>query len=159
MNSYGLGQPVKITIRTGINPTDLAAPAAAGATTITLRSASGYADTNVLRIDAGLPTEERATISGSPTAAGVVTLTAGLRFAHSRGAEVDEPTTPTAGNLYLTDPAGTVTPVALGSLTTEATGELSYTFTPGTAGRTRYRFVSTETVATGEASEFSVESA
>lgn len=65
-------------------------------------------------------------------------------------------TDPTTVTLTLTDPSGTVSTVAQGSLTHTGTGKWAYTFTPSSIGVWIYRFDGTGTVLAGTTGYFAV---
>lgn len=92
-----------------VNQTTLALSAAAGALTITVQDATGYANADPVVLAPGTAKQELLTVSGTPTAAGVITLAAALRYAHSVGEVVGELTTPSAHKIRTRDPSGTET--------------------------------------------------
>lgn len=103
------GDRVRLSATFWTNQTTLAVSAAAGALTITVRDATGYADTNPIVLAPGTAKEEFLTVSGTPTAGGVITLTSALRYSHSVGETVGELTNPTTAVIWTRTPAGTET--------------------------------------------------
>lgn len=142
-NVYYRGQQVRLEAYTGTGATELARAAAEGATTITVRDASAYAAADVLRVASrsGPDRDETVTVSGSPVGR-VVTLAAGLAYAHPADTEVFELA---AGTIVLQvrTPAGAITtPV----LTVASTGRYYYDLTLDASGEWGYRFAGSVTV-------------
>lgn len=113
---------------TGVRPTRLSRPAAAGALVVYVYDTTGYADADVVAIEAGLDRGERRTIatSGVDATAGTLTFTAALALAHPAGAEVMELKAPTTLAVTITDPSGNATSKAKGDLTEVVAGYYTY---------------------------------
>jgi hypothetical protein len=152
-----VGNRRRLWVYFGTNVTWLAAQASAGDTTITLRDATGYANGDPIIVSPGQPHQELRTVSGTPTAAGVVTLSSALLNDHEyRGEDethgmVMELTAPSDPTIKLRDPAGTITIIATGTLTNPGTGRYYYDKTFDTEGTWRWRgYATSGVVAAGE---------
>lgn len=122
MGTYHRGDTIRLWASFWTNQTAQALSSAAGALTVTVQDATGYADTNPVVLGPGTPRQEFATVSGSP-AANVITFTAALRYAHPVGEIVGELQTPGTHSIRTRNPAGTE---ASNSSSVSSTGRVYY---------------------------------
>lgn len=107
MGTYHRGDRIRLWGTFWVNQTTLALEAPAAVSTITVRDVTGYANAEPLVLGPGTPEEEFAVVSGTPTAAGVITLTAPLRYRHGVNTVIGELTTPSTHTVRTKNPAGT----------------------------------------------------
>lgn len=147
-----VGNTRRLWVYFGVNPTWLALPAVAGDTTITLRDATGYANGDPIILSPGQRRQELCTVSGTPTAAGVVTLTSALYNDHAYQSEestmglVMELSAPSDPTIKIKNPAGTITTKTVSDLTNPGTGRYYYDQQLSTEGVWRWRGYATSGV-------------
>jgi hypothetical protein len=158
MGTYHRGDRIRLWGTFWVNQTTLALSSAAGATTITVRDVTGYADTNPIVLAPGTSKEELAAVSGTPTAAGVVTLAAALRYGHSVGDVVGELQTPSTHAIRTRNPAGTE---ASNASTEASTGRVRFDLdipdAAASSGTWAYRPIGSVGVLASDEQEFLVE--
>lgn len=158
VRGYDPGDQVRLRVVWTLNPTSLAAAAAAGATTITVRDATGYAASDSIILEAQTDQEETATVNS--VSGRVLTLSAGLIYAHAVNAEVGELAAPSTVTLVLETPDGVETSytAAAATVTNVSTGIYRRDHSVTLAGLHRYRWVATGTVVAAEEGQFYVRS-
>jgi hypothetical protein len=137
IGAYQPGSRVRLRCVFGVNPTSLAAQAAKGASSITVRDASGFAPADALVLDPGHTApddplrEEKAVVQS--VSGRVVVLAAPLGYDHPAGADVWELADPTTVTLKVLAPDGTTASYtyALGQILKAGQGDYYYdtTFT------------------------------
>lgn len=126
--AWHVGDYPRLEFWTGINLTALAAPVAAGASAIRVYDTGGYADGDVVAIEAGLDRGEVRTIAsgGVNATAGTLTFTAALARPHPAAGEVMELAAPSTLVVTIIAPSGAVTTLGLGDLTPVMAGHYRY---------------------------------
>lgn len=135
MGPYEVGNVVVLRGVIAGGTTNLAATTALGATSISVYNIAGYANGDTVIINPGKPTEERRTVSGTPSGL-TITLNSALLFVHALGEEVAEGLAPTVVVTVNLPDATTSTPAA----SAVAVGVYEAEFTTTLAGAHVYQF-------------------
>lgn len=153
---YAVGTSVTLRVLFGANVTDLTAAVLAGATTVAVRDATGYANNDPIVVDPGTEREERHTVSS--VSGNTITLTTALAYAHPMRTKVMELADPTTVSLKVQDAAAVETTYSYpATITKDGVGRYSKTLTiDGSGGGWTYSWIGTGDVIAAEETSFEV---